>query len=384
MELKHVKNIQGETASMFLFSEIGGWGIDGQMFADELRWLGENGVNDVTIHINSGGGSVLDGLSIMRAIQMFKGTTTTQIEGIAASIAGVIALAGDKRTMVDFGRIMVHDPSFSDSGSMDEKQRNALSSIREMLIDIFERNTDIERSEIDNIMKTETWFDAITALSRGMVDEIINTERIAENVFEGVTEIAAMVNRAETIHRQFANSNNNNMKVIKNHLKLDEKSDENAIVNAIETIETRAQNAENKVDELENSITEKETEIGNQKSEIENKTTEIDTLKNTIAENVVDSAIAAGKFAKDKKSELVDQALDMGIENFTKMVDAIKSVPAKITDQLKVDNVDKGIDGKSFRELEKENPKALNALKNDNPEKYAELFKNEYGVEFSA
>lgn len=383
MDLKHVKNIQGNTASMFLFSEIGGFGIDGQMFADELQWLSNNGVDDVTIHINSGGGSVLDGLSILRSIQMFSGNVTTQIEGVAASIAGVIALGGSKRTMVDFGRIMVHDPSFSDSGSMDEKQKNALDSIRQMLIDIFDKNTDIGRDEIENIMSTETWFDAITALSRGMIDEIINTERNVENVFEGVTEIAGMVNRANSIHQQLSNKNNNNMKVIKNHLSLDEKSDESAIVNAIEKIETRAQTSETKVVELENSLTEKETEIATATTEIENKQTEIDGLTKTIATNVVDQAIAIGKFGKDKRDELVDQAVEMGVEKFNNMVTAIKSVPAKITDQLKVDDV-ANVDGKTFRELEQKNPKMLNELKTSNPEKYSELFKNEYGVEFQA
>ena len=204
MDLKYIKNMNGSTASMFLFSEIGGWGIDGQMFADELKYLSENNVTDVTIHINSGGGSVIDGLSILRSIQMFAGNITTQIEGVAASIAGVIALGGKKRTMVDFGRIMVHDPSLSNVDDMDEKQRNALNSIREMLIDIFDKNTNIDRAEIDTIMSTETWFDSITALSRGMIDEIISTDRNAENVFDGQTTIAGMVNRANSIHQQLS------------------------------------------------------------------------------------------------------------------------------------------------------------------------------------
>ena len=376
MDLKYIKNMNGDTAAMFLFSEIGGWGVDGQEFANELKWLGENGVKNVTIHINSGGGSVLDGLSILRAIQMFDGNIETSIEGIAASIAGVIALGGKKRKMVDFGRIMVHDPAFSNVENMDEKQKRALDSIREMLIDIFVNNTEIERDEIDNIMKTETWFDAITALSHGMVDEIINTDRKAENVFEGVTEIAAMVNRANSIHQQLSNKNESKMKEIKNHLKLDDKSDETAIVNAIEKIENRATEAENKVETLETTLTEKDQTIENHESEIAG-------LKKTVAENAVDAAIDAGKFDKAKHDELVDQALEMGVEAFNNMVKAIKSQPAKITDQLQSDDAEKAINGKSFRDLEKNNPELLNQLKNENPAKYAELFKNEYGVEYA-
>lgn len=379
MDLKFIKNMNGTSASMFLFSEIGGWGIDGQMFADELKYLSDNNIDDVTIHINSGGGSVIDGLSILRAIQMFGGNITTQIEGVAASIAGVIALGGKKRTMVDFGRIMVHDPSFSNVDQMDDKQRNALNSIREMLIDIFDKNTNIDRDEIDTIMSTETWFDSITALSRGMIDEIISTGRNVDNVFDGQTTIAGMVNRANSIHQQLSINTQTKMEMVKNHLSLDAKADDGAIVNAIKEIENRAQTAETKTVELENSIVEKDTEIATANTAIENANTEIADLKKSVATNVVDSAINAGKFAKDKKSELVDQALEMGIENFNKMVEAIKSVPAKITDQLKGD---KTIENeKSFRQLEKENPTLLNKIKTDDPEKYAEMYFNEYGVE---
>ena len=378
MDLKYIKNMNGSTASMFLFSEIGGWGIDGQMFADELKYLSENNVTDVTIHINSGGGSVIDGLSILRSIQMFAGNITTQIEGVAASIAGVIALGGKKRTMVDFGRIMVHDPSFSNVDDMDEKQRNALNSIREMLIDIFDKNTNIDRAEIDTIMSTETWFDSITALSRGMIDEIISTDRNAENVFDGQTTIAGMVNRANSIHQQLSIKTQIKMEMVKNHLSLDVKSDDDAIVNAIKEIENRANTAETKTVELENSIVEKQTEIDTKVTEIENANTEIEVLKKTVATNVVDQAINAGKFAADKKSELVDQALEIGIVNFNKMIEAIKSVPAKITDHLKGDQTI--VDEKSFRELEKTNPTLLNKIKTDNPEKYAEMYLNEYGV----
>jgi Txe/YoeB family toxin of Txe-Axe toxin-antitoxin module len=172
------------------------------------------------------------------------------------------------------------------------------------------------------------------------------------------------------------------MKVIKNHLKLDEKSDENAIVNAIETIENRANIAETLNEELENSITEKDQEIANATETIENANTEISGLKKTIAENAVDVAIDAGKFQKENRSELVDQAVEMGVEKFNNMVKAMKSTPVKIIDQLKNDQSD--VDGKTFRQLEKENPTVLNNLKKSDPTKYAELFKKEYGVEYSA
>ena len=382
MNLKHVKNIQGNTASMFLFSDIGGYGVDGQNFVNELQWLRENGVNNVTIHINSGGGSVLDGLSILRSIQLFDGIITTQVEGIAASIAGVIALGGQRRKMVDFGRIMIHDPSFSGGDTVDEKQKNAITEIRTMLISIFERNSTISKDEIDNLMSAESWLDANSAFKMGLVDEIIDTQRKAENVFEGVTDIAAMVSRATNIHLQIANPKIENMNEIKNHLKLSADANEQTIVETVVKIEDRATTAETKVTELTNTLTEKETEIETSKTAIETKDAEIVNLTKTIAENVVDKAITAGKFAKEKRAELIDQALEMGVDKFSTLTNAISAKPAKIVDLLNTDTPD-ATDGKTFRQLEKENPKALNALRNSDSEKYKVLYKAEYGVELA-
>ena len=196
MDLKHVKNMTSDTASMFLFSEIGGWGIDGQQFANEISWLGQNGIKTIDVYINSGGGDVLDGLSILRAMQLFDGVINTHIQGIAASIAGVLAMGGATRTMVDFGQIMIHDPSFAGDAKITEQQQNAVDAVRTMLVSIFDKNTTMTPEKISEIMAAETWINSDEAKSLGLIDKIVSTERKFENIFEGITDVGAMVNRA--------------------------------------------------------------------------------------------------------------------------------------------------------------------------------------------
>lgn len=378
MNWKHIQNVKENRAQMFLYTDIGGdKGVNGQSFAYEMKWLNENDVDIVDIHINSGGGSVLDGLSIMRAMQTFDGTVNTVIDGVAASIAGVLSMGGQHRSMVDFGRFMIHNPSFSDDSKMDDKKKKALNEIREILLTVFQKNTNIDSDKLDEIMSDETWIDAQTALDLGLIDEIIDTSREYTNALENTNDIAAMVNRANTIHQEI--KNHSKMKEIKNTLELAENADENKVVDAIKNIQDRATDAEKAKNELSKELETVKTEKTDVSNKLDEANNTIAALNKTIAENAVDSAIKAGKIKDDSRDAMVEKATK-DIEAFNALVDAIATKPARI-----VNNIDTGDGGngetKTFREMEKENPKALNEMKKNDPEKWAEMFKNEYGVE---
>jgi len=105
-----IKNVTKDAAEINLFDEVGEDGISGQRFADEMQMLVDFGVKEINININSPGGSIMDGFSIFHAITNSKATVNTNIVGVAASMAGIFALAGDHVTIVDFGKIMIHDP----------------------------------------------------------------------------------------------------------------------------------------------------------------------------------------------------------------------------------------------------------------------------------
>jgi ATP-dependent protease ClpP protease subunit len=370
MELKHVKNMTSDTASMFIFSEIGAWGIDGQQFANEIEWLGRNGITTINVHINSGGGSVIDGLSILRSMQLFDGIINTHVEGVAASIAGVLAMGGKTRSIVDFGRIMIHDPSFSGNEALDEKQQKAVDAVRQMLIVIFDKNTTMTTDEISSIMTAETWFDAAESLSRGLVDKVIDTERKFENIFKGETNVAAMVNRATTIYNK-PNTEIQKRKMINltSHLKLAENAAETAIIDAVKVIEENAAIVDGKLNDANATIAANATEIT--------------SLKKVVATADVDKAITAGQIKKESRAAMIELAIE-NQKAFNAIVENVPVKAAKIMDLLNDGKPDADlsilINGKSFRELEKTDNALLNRIEKEDVKMFNKMYFNQYGV----
>lgn len=368
MDLKHVKNMTSDTASMFLFSEIGGWGIDGQQFANEISWLGQNGIKTIDVYINSGGGDVLDGLSILRAMQLFDGVINTHIQGIAASIAGVLAMGGATRTMVDFGQIMIHDPSFAGDAKITEQQQNAVDAVRTMLVSIFDKNTTMTPEKISEIMAAETWINSDEAKSLGLIDKIVSTERKFENIFEGITDVGAMVNRAAGVVPKIKSKIKvKKMKGLINHLGLSDDASETAIIDAVKKFQNAAKQAKADLD------------IANAAKEAAE--AKIVEMNKTVATGLVDSAIAAGKIKKDSREAMINMATN-DAESFKSMVEAIPAKATKI-----IDTIDEGVTNalktkvgdKSFRDLEKTDPELLNEIQKNDPRLFNELFTSEYG-----
>jgi ATP-dependent protease ClpP protease subunit len=95
-------------AEIAIYEEIGAFGLPAKAFLDELKALGPR---DVMLRINSPGGSVFDGVAIYNALKRHEGRVTVLIDGIAASIASMIAMAGDEVVMPANAMLMLHDPS---------------------------------------------------------------------------------------------------------------------------------------------------------------------------------------------------------------------------------------------------------------------------------
>ena len=102
---------QAKGAEIVIYDEIGAFGIPAKAFVDELKALGP--VAELTVRINSPGGSVFDGVAIYNALKRHDAAITVWIDGIAASIASMIAMAGDEVVMPENAMLMLHDPSAS-------------------------------------------------------------------------------------------------------------------------------------------------------------------------------------------------------------------------------------------------------------------------------
>ena len=142
--------------------------------ADFISQLKEKRYKSLTVHINSGGGEVFDGLAIYNYLKNFSGRTVVIVDGLAASMASVIAMAGDEIRMSDNSFLMIHKPSggvIGDARQM-KKMADVLDKIAEQLADIYSKRTGMRRETILNLMEEETWFNSEEAKENGFIDGI--------------------------------------------------------------------------------------------------------------------------------------------------------------------------------------------------------------------
>lgn len=142
-------------------------------FADDLESLGGR---DVTVRINSGGGDVFAAHAIHNQLVAYKGRVTVIIDGLAASAATVIAMAGDKIIMPSNALFMIHNPAIGLNdyyGAEDlAKAVEALKTIKSSIVAAYRKRCKVSAEELDAMMDAETWMGAQECLTNGFVDEI--------------------------------------------------------------------------------------------------------------------------------------------------------------------------------------------------------------------
>ncbi len=155
------------------------WGdtVTPQMFRDEL----ESEEGDVTVWINSPGGSCFAAAEIYTMLCEHKGRVTVKIDAIAASAASVVAMAGDRVLMSPVAMLMVHDPMTIAMGNQAdlEKAISTLAEVKESIINAYARKTGLSRNKIAKLMSDETWMNAKKALELGFADEILYSKDAA-------------------------------------------------------------------------------------------------------------------------------------------------------------------------------------------------------------
>jgi len=222
-------NKEKKEATIRLFGDIGNE-IDGNIFAQELASLDDK-VDSVNIRINSGGGSVIHGLSIVSTMLSMKAQVNVYIDGIAASMAAVIAVCGDKVYMMDYAKFMIHDPFIEAAPSkLSEKDKKGLEKITEMLRTILSRRGNKE-VDIAQLMAKETWFSAEEAKAEGLIDEIVSSKRKDE-----LSSLDAAAIKKIILNEYKPNQNKMELKELAKKLGLDENSDLATIMAALDKL----------------------------------------------------------------------------------------------------------------------------------------------------
>lgn len=142
-------------------------------FRNAIKDLGE--VDTLNVHINSPGGSVYDGVAIFNMLRQHKASVTVHIDGLAASIASVIAMAGDKVVMPSNSMMMIHNAMSVSIGNANDMRKMAddLEKINESVINSYiAKNPELDREYLKALMDDETWLTASEAYELGLVDVI--------------------------------------------------------------------------------------------------------------------------------------------------------------------------------------------------------------------
>ncbi len=144
-----------------------------KLFKSELL----SGSGDITVWINSPGGDVFAASQIYNMLMDYPAKVTVKIDGIAASAASVIAMAGGEVLMSPVSMLMIHNPITIAFGDADEMERaiSMLSEVKESIINSYELKTGLSRARISHLMDAESWFNAKKALELGFADGILFT-----------------------------------------------------------------------------------------------------------------------------------------------------------------------------------------------------------------
>ena len=151
-----------------------------QLFKDELM----SGSGNITVWINSPGGDCVAAAQIYNMLMDYKGDVTVKIDGIAASAASVIAMAGTKVLVSPVSMIMIHNPMTAAFGNSDEMQKaiEMLSSVKDSIINAYEIKTGLSRAKLSHLMDAETWMDANKAVELGFADDVLTRAEIPEDM----------------------------------------------------------------------------------------------------------------------------------------------------------------------------------------------------------
>ena len=142
-----------------------------QLFKNDL--YAESG--DVTVWLNSPGGDCVAAAQIYNMLKEYPGNITIKIDGIAASAASLIAMAGDYVLMSPVSMMMIHNPMTAAIGNADEMQKAAamLDEVKDSIINAYELKTGLTRAKLSHLMDDETWMNAVKAVELGFADGIL-------------------------------------------------------------------------------------------------------------------------------------------------------------------------------------------------------------------
>lgn len=176
---------KGSVAEVFIYDQIGrnffGEGVAAEDFIKELKALDLKTGDTLNVRINSPGGSVFEGIAIHNYLRTLKAKVVVTVDGVAASIASAIAMAGDSIEMPQNAMMMIHNPMMLSIGNAETMRKAAqdLDQIRDAMAASYLRRIKAGREELYAMLDAETWLTANEAVAKGFADTVIDPVRAA-------------------------------------------------------------------------------------------------------------------------------------------------------------------------------------------------------------
>ena len=320
---KNWYNIKAESsdsiADVYIFDEVGTFGVTAQSFIEEIKAFKDVPMN---LHINCVGGDVFEGMAIYNVIKKRTAKTTIYIEGVAASMGSVIALAGDELIMAENSLFMIHNAWGGAMGEASEMRKTAalLEKISGEIADIYIKKTRLPYDRVKEMMDEETWLSAEEAFNLGFVDSISDAIKVAakydvskfKNITDKEIQNKLSVNlKSKNMTEELKNWFNAKVEEIIARVKSSSKS-ETEDVKEVEVM---------MVDDKE--VSEKLTEFEAKVTELDGFVTELEGEKETLTEEVerlnalVSKADAKGtEISTDGDPAVIDNKVENKEEKF--------------------------------------------------------------------
>ncbi|MFB2653869.1 ClpP-like prohead protease/major capsid protein fusion protein [Shewanella seohaensis] len=173
---------QNGNAELMIYDEIGGWGISAQQFARDLKNLGKIGT--LTARIHSPGGDVFEGMAIYNMIKGHPAHKVCYIDGLAASMASVIAMAFDEVIMPENAMMMIHKPWGGTLGDADDMRKYAdlLDKVEGNLVSAYQQKTGLPEDELHALLAAETWLTGREAVEKGFANTLTDPLQMAASL----------------------------------------------------------------------------------------------------------------------------------------------------------------------------------------------------------
>lgn len=172
-----IRAVADNAADISIYDEIGGWGISAHWFAEELVALGS--ITQINLHIHSPGGSIFDGLAIYNLLKNHPARKVVYVDGVACSMASVIAMVGDPVIMPENAMMMIHRPRGIAGGESSDIRDYAdlLDKMESVIIPIYAEKTGKSPDDIAALLASETWMSGAECVREGFADKVIQPVR---------------------------------------------------------------------------------------------------------------------------------------------------------------------------------------------------------------